>query len=93
MAVRASIIFTQPATAEAVALANYAEDCPIETLYSVAGVLDYYDYPKQIPAEAAEAAIDGLLGVVTGLTSYCWRPEDASLASAIELWLSSRGRF
>lgn len=93
MAVFASITITEPAAAEAVALANYAEETPVETLYAVAGVLDYYGYPGPLSKEAAEAAIDALLGVVTGLSAHCWQGGDAALSDGIEHWLAKRGRF
>lgn len=95
MAVMASIIISEPATAASVSLVNYSEDEPVETLYAVAGVMDYYGARTGggIAPEAAEAAIDALLGVVTGLTRHCWREGDGQLTDAIELWLSERGRF
>jgi len=94
MAVMASIIITEPATADSVSLANYSETEPVETLYAVAGVMDYYGARTNggIALEAAEASIDALLGVVTGLTQHCWREGDKQLTDAIELWLSARGR-
>jgi hypothetical protein len=90
----ASIIITEPATADSVSLANYSETEPVETLYAVAGVMDYYGARTNggIALEAAEASIDALLGVVTGLTQHCWREGDKQLTDAIELWLSARGR-
>jgi hypothetical protein len=90
----ASIIITEPATADSVSLANYSEAEPVETLYAVAGVMDYYGARTNggIALEAAEASIDALLGVVTGLTQHCWREGDKQLTDAIELWLSARGR-
>lgn len=95
MAVMASIIISEPATAESVSLANYSEDEPVETLYAVAGVMDYYGARTggSIAQEAAEASIDALLGVVTGLTQHCWREGDDQLTGAIKMWLSMRGRL
>lgn len=94
MAVMASIIITEPATADSVSLANYSEAEPVETLYAVAGVMDYYGARTNggIASEAAEASIHALLGVVTGLAQHCWREGDKQLTDAIELWLSARGR-
>lgn len=96
MAVYASIIFSEPMSADTLAVIAPPESPPSEILMSVATALDHFGVTHgadEIPVFVAEEAIDRLLGVVTGLTASCWREEDAPLAEAIELWLSERGRF
>lgn len=96
MAFFASIIFSEPVAAERLAVIAPPESPPAEILMSVATALDHLGMKHgtdTLPAAVAEEAIDRLLGVVTGLSASCWREEDRSLAEAIELWLSERGRL
>ena len=96
MAVFASIIFSEPMPADSLAVIAPPEASPSETLMSVAAALDHLGATSgcdPLPQAVAEEAIDRLLGVVTGLTSSCWRDGDGVLTDAIERWLSDRQRF
>ena len=93
MAVTATITFAEPAEAAQLFIVNAPGQEPMEALYSVAGVLDYYGAPAApLPPEAAEAAIDPLLGVVGTLLTFT-PGNDSQLVDAIEAWLAERERF
>lgn len=96
MAVFASIIFTEPMPADTLAVIAPPEAAPSEILMSVAAALDHLGMASGrdlLPQAVAEEAIDRLLGVVTSLTSSCWRDGDGVLTDAIERWLCERQRF